>query len=180
MTTLSFTLSPISSITVPKNNIPYSRKCIRCCKKPSESFNNISDNGLAGFPEKKTHINSATKSLPPRPRRIFLIRHGQSEGNVDESVYTKVADPKIALTEKGMAEAEECGKRIREVIEKDGATDWKVYFYVSPYRRSIETLRCLGRAFERERIAGMREEPRLREQDFGKSNFFDEDRHLAL
>ncbi|NDW60502.1 histidine phosphatase family protein, partial [Yangia sp. PrR004] len=49
--------------------------------------------------------------------------------------------------------------------------DWKVYFYVSPYRRTLETLRGMGRAFETNRIAGVREEPRLREQDFG--NFQD-------
>jgi len=82
-------------------------------------------------------------------------------------VYTRVADPKISLTDKGKAEAEAVGRKIREMIEKDGADDWKVYFYVSPYRRTLETLKSLGRAFERSRIAGMREEPRLREQDFG-------------
>lgn len=89
-------------------------------------------------------------------------------GNVDESVYTRVADPKIGLTDKGKAQAEAVGWKIREMIEKDGADDWKVYFYVSPYKRTLETLRNLGRAFERSRIAGMREETRLREQDFGK------------
>ncbi|ONK80512.1 uncharacterized protein A4U43_C01F18620 [Asparagus officinalis] len=52
--------------------------------------------------------------------------------------------------------------------------DWKVYFYVSPYRRTLETLPGLGRAFERERIVGVREEPRLREQDFG--NFQDREK----
>ncbi|KAL6182234.1 hypothetical protein ACLB2K_043657 [Fragaria x ananassa] len=62
---------------------------------------------------------STSRALPPRPRRIILVRHGQSEGNVDESVYTRVSDPKIRLTEKGIADAEECGKRIRETIEKD-------------------------------------------------------------
>lgn len=97
------------------------------------------------------------------------MRHGQSEGNVDESVYTRIADPKIALTEKGKAEAEECGIRIRELIEKDNVPNWKVYFYVSPYRRTLDTLKHLGKAFERSRIAGMREEPRLREQDFGNT-----------
>lgn len=71
------------------------------------------------------------------------------------------------LTEQGIAEAEECGKEIRRMIEGDGADDWKVYFYVSPYRRSLETLRNLAKAFEKTRIAGVREEPRLREQDFG-------------
>ncbi|THU72806.1 hypothetical protein C4D60_Mb04t16060 [Musa balbisiana] len=110
----------------------------------------------------------------PRPRRIILVRHGQSEGNVDESVYTRVPDPKIGLTPKGWRDAEECGLRIRDLVAGDGADDWKVYFYVSPYRRTLETLRGLGKAFERSRIAGVREEPRVREQDFG--NFQDREK----
>ncbi|XP_042025310.1 phosphoglycerate mutase-like protein AT74 isoform X1 [Salvia splendens] len=118
-------------------------------------------------------ICSHEKAKPPRPRRIILVRHGQSQGNVDECVYTRVADPKVMLTEQGIAEAEECGREIRKMIERDGAHDWKAYFYVSPYKRSLETLRNLAKAFERSRIAGVREEPRLREQDFG--NFQDQE-----
>ncbi|KAL6177294.1 hypothetical protein ACLB2K_048820 [Fragaria x ananassa] len=129
-----------------------------------------SGNGFGGLTEKHydhRESDSTSRALPPSPRRIILVRHGQSEGNVDESVYTRVSDPKIRLTERGIADAEECGKRIREMIEKDRVEDWKVYFYVFPYRRTVETLKGSGKAFERSRIAGMREEPRLREQDFG-------------
>uniref|UniRef100_A0A0E0DG75 Uncharacterized protein n=1 Tax=Oryza meridionalis TaxID=40149 RepID=A0A0E0DG75_9ORYZ len=46
-----------------------------------------------------------------------------------------------------------------------GDDDWKVYFY---------TPRGLGHAFEASRIAGVREEPWLQEQDFG--NFQDRDK----
>ncbi|CAM6085285.1 unnamed protein product [Calypogeia fissa] len=109
-----------------------------------------------------------------RPKRIILVRHGQSEGNVDESAYTRIPDSKICLTEDGWKQAILCGKRIREIIEKDKVDDWKVYFYVSPYRRTLQTLRGIGLAFERERIAGVREEPRIREQDFG--NFQDREK----
>ncbi|XP_062030006.1 uncharacterized protein LOC133745857 [Rosa rugosa] len=152
-----------------------------CCASPRDTIEH-SGNGFGGLPEKLySHRKSGTSSStntnkvpPPRPRRIILVRHGQSEGNVDESVYTRVSNPKIRLTEKGMADAEECGKRIKEMIEKRQVHDWKVYFYVSPYRRTVETLKGLGKAFERSRIAGMREEPRLREQDFG--NFQDREK----
>ncbi len=107
-----------------------------------------------------------------RPQRIILVRHGQSEGNVDESAYTCIPDSKIALTEVGWKQAVLCGKKIRKIIESDNVDDWQVYFYVSPYRRTLQTLRGMGMAFERERIAGVREEPRLREQDFGGLLFF--------
>lgn len=97
------------------------------------------------------------------------MRHGESEGNVDESAYTRIPDSKICLTEKGWKQAVKCGKDIRQLIESDQNDDWKVYFYVSPYKRTLQTLRGIGTAFERDRIAGVREEPRLREQDFGES-----------
>ncbi|GJN01143.1 hypothetical protein PR202_ga18383 [Eleusine coracana subsp. coracana] len=111
----------------------------------------------------------------PRPRRIVLVRHGESEGNVDEAAYTRVPDPRIGLTPKGWRDAEDCGRRLRQLFQgsSSDSSDWKVYFYVSPYRRTLETLRGIGHAFESDphRIAGVREEPRLREQDFG--NFQD-------
>lgn len=122
------------------------------------------------FPELRPYCRCQPPAPPPRPRRIVLVRHGQSEGNVDESAYTRVPDPQIGLTAKGWRDAEECGRRVRRLVSSDdqaGGEGWKVYFYVSPYRRTLETLRGLGRAFEAHRIAGVREEPRLREQDFG-------------
>eukprot|EP00246_Nothoceros_aenigmaticus_P003182 TRINITY_DN14152_c0_g1_i1.p1 TRINITY_DN14152_c0_g1~~TRINITY_DN14152_c0_g1_i1.p1 ORF type:complete len:323 (+),score=29.02 TRINITY_DN14152_c0_g1_i1:180-1148(+) len=121
-------------------------------------------------------MDGMAEDLPPvkrRPTRIILVRHGQSEGNVDQSKYTSTADPKICLTEQGLNQSEECGRRIRRMIESTAKEDdWKVYFYVSPYTRTLSTLTGIGRAFERRRILGVREEPRIREQDFG--NFQEE------
>ncbi|GAV76113.1 His_Phos_1 domain-containing protein [Cephalotus follicularis] len=159
------TLSPASPLKLSSQK-PFGAKSIQCCDNAIRTIKH-SNNGHARFPEKELSKRSDTIVRPPRPRRIILVRHGQSEGNVDESVYTRVPDPKIALTDKGKAEAEHCGKIIRKMIENDGVDDWKVYFYVSPYRRTRETLQNLARPFERSRIAGLREEPRLREQDFG-------------
>uniref|UniRef100_A0A0D6QTC8 Phosphoglycerate mutase-like protein AT74H n=1 Tax=Araucaria cunninghamii TaxID=56994 RepID=A0A0D6QTC8_ARACU len=109
-----------------------------------------------------------------RPRRIILVRHGESEGNLDDSMYTRTPDHQIELTKHGMEQAEQCGRKVREIIERDGSPDWRVYFYVSPYRRTLSTLKGVGRAFERDRIIGVREEVRIREQDFG--NFQEEDK----
>ncbi|KAM3688090.1 hypothetical protein ACB098_10G126500 [Castanea mollissima] len=173
MATLSHTLPSASALPIlqPKT---FTSNSIKCCENQRETVK-LSNNGLATFPEKNTLPSSAAATVrPPRPRRIILVRHGQSEGNLDETAYTRIADPKIALTEKGMAEAEECGLEIREMIEQDKIENWKVYFYVSPYRRTLETLKSLARGFERSRIAGMRVEPRLREQDFG--NFQDREK----
>ncbi|KAL8088915.1 hypothetical protein AgCh_038617 [Apium graveolens] len=145
---------------------------IRCSCDDASHDPDGDTNGLASFPNPYNNVLQNSNTIrPPRPRRIILVRHGQSEGNVDEGAYTRVADPNIALTEKGLNEAAKCGQMIKEMIEKDEADDWKVYFYASPYKRARETLRNVGKAFGRSRIVGLREEPRLREQDFG--NFQD-------
>ena len=39
------------------------------------------------------------------PRRIVLVRHGESYGNVDESEYTRTPDSQIRLTRKGHEQA---------------------------------------------------------------------------
>ncbi|KAL9680571.1 hypothetical protein QQ045_018452 [Rhodiola kirilowii] len=179
MAAISLTLSRPGSLRVLSSstaNQPVKCKFrVHCCKgangRPGVELFRTNENGSQSFPWNFPDKELDVKRPPPRPRRIILVRHGESEGNVDEIAYTKVPDPKIALTEKGHIEAEACGKRIREMIDKDGVADWQVYFYVSPYRRTLETLRSLAKAFEKPRIAGVREEPRLREQDFG--NFQD-------
>ena len=43
----------------------------------------------------------------------------------------------------------------------------RVYIYVSPYRRTLETAREICRALDPMKVTGVREEPRIREQDFG-------------
>lgn len=141
--------------------LPPSSPRFRCCE---DSLGRGRAATPSQFPERAL---AATAGAVPRPRRIILVRHGESEGNVDESVYTRVPDPRIGLTARGWQDAEACGVRIRDIVSGDGADDWKVYFYVSPYRRTLETLRGIGLAFKPSRIAGVREEPRLREQDFG-------------
>lgn len=104
------------------------------------------------------------------PKRIVLVRHGESFGNVDESEYTRTPDSQVRLTAIGHEQAESTGRALRELMEADGA-DYKLFFYLSPYRRSKETAIGIAKAFEGRRILGVREEPQLREQDFG--NFQD-------
>src|SRR3712207_9507999 len=87
-----------------------------------------------------------------RPRRIVLVRHGESTGNVDDTVYEREPDHALALTERGWRQAEETGKRLREVLGRE-----RVSVYVSPYRRTHETLRAFHLDPELIRV---REEPR--------------------
>lgn len=113
------------------------------------------------------------------PKRIILMRHGESQGNLDMSAYTTTPDYRIPLTPLGAEQARAAGRGIREAVSEGGrAPGWKVYFYVSPYERTRSTLREIGRAFPKERILGVREECRIREQDFG--NFQVEERMKVI
>lgn len=94
-----------------------------------------------------------------RPQRIVLVRHGESEGNADDTVYEREPDHALRLTETGLRQARETGEGLREQFGEE-----RVSVYISPYRRTHETFRAFGLDPARVRV---REEPRLREQDWG-------------
>lgn len=66
--------------------------------------------------------------------KLILIRHGQSEGNVDSSVYCKVPDHEIELTDLGKLQAEEAGKSLASRLNGDWAT-----IVYSPFKRAKDT-----------------------------------------
>jgi broad specificity phosphatase PhoE len=94
-----------------------------------------------------------------RPRRIVLIRHGESQGNRDDTIYERVPDHALELTATGLRQATEAGERLRGLFG-----DERVQAFVSPYRRTWDTFRALRLD---PRLTAAREEPRLREQDWG-------------
>ena len=40
-----------------------------------------------------------------KPKRLILVRHGESQGNVDQNVYASVPDHALHLTERGWTQA---------------------------------------------------------------------------
>ncbi len=98
-----------------------------------------------------------------KAKRIILIRHAESLGNEDETTYVHTPDWKIGLTDKGQMQASEAGVKLRDLIGPDES----VYFYVSPYVRTQETLRGIKAQLQPQQIWGTREEPRIAEQQFG-------------
>ncbi|KAL3809819.1 hypothetical protein ACHAXA_002389 [Cyclostephanos tholiformis] len=99
-----------------------------------------------------------------RPRRIILLRHGQSIGNVDERAYVTTADWRIPLTDVGVKQAHEAGKNLRELIcEKEAS----VVFYHSPYLRTKQTLDAIMPFFNDKEVVACLEEPRISEQQIG-------------
>ncbi len=98
-----------------------------------------------------------------RPRRILLVRHGESQGNVDDSIYETVPDHALSLTPTGVVQATEAGRRLRAYLGDEPVT-----MYASPYVRTRQTVEALALGVPTEDV---RIEPRLREQDW--ANFQD-------
>lgn len=96
-----------------------------------------------------------------RPKRIILVRHGQSEGNTNKAAYSVTPDSQIALTERGWAQGVVAGLQIRQLVD-----DEPVRFFYSPYLRARQTLLAILQAFDSQTVM-LSAEPRLREQDFG-------------
>lgn len=100
------------------------------------------------------------------PRRIDLIRHGQSAGNVandaahaarSEMLDLSIRDMDVPLSDLGTAQAQALGTWMREV-----SPDWIVS---SPYVRAIDTVRvALAAAGKDQEIS---RDERLREREFG-------------
>ena len=101
------------------------------------------------------------------PDQIFLVRHGESEGNVNGELYKTVPDPKLRLTKKGREQAKIAGERI---LSKVGACTWyqlrepQFRIYCSPWYRTRETAEEIQKAIQG---AQYREDPRICEQQWG-------------
>ena len=93
-----------------------------------------------------------------KPKRIILIRHGESEANIDKAVHAQKPDYTMELTAKGVSQAESAGKELKTLLGNESA-----FFYVSPYWRTRSTFEQIAKNFDHEKI-GFGEEPRLREQ----------------
>ena len=96
-----------------------------------------------------------------KPKRIILIRHGQSEGNVDKAIYGKKPDYALELTELGREQAIMAGKELKAIIGSEPA-----FFYISPLWRTRMTFEGIVASLNQDQFCHI-EEPRLREQDWG-------------
>ena len=102
-----------------------------------------------------------------KPEHIFILRHGQSIGNVNKLVYKTIPDYALELADLGKQQATDAGIRLREIIG-----DSSIQFYVSPFWRTRQTYLGVRKAFVTN-TCNFYEDPRLREQEWG--NCVDED-----
>lgn len=95
------------------------------------------------------------------PRTIILVRHGESEGNADQTVWQRLPDNLLGLTAVGRTQASAIGRRIESILQKGNCRT--VHLVVSPFERTLQTATQLRKAFER-RIVRTDIESRIREQ----------------
>lgn len=99
--------------------------------------------------------------------RIFLIRHGESLGNVDESAYSRLGDHKVPLTDLGIAQAEAAGAFIAQFYARSALADTKLRVWHSPFLRTEQTKDGVIKGLGADRVRDVREDYLLIEQNFG-------------
>src|SRR5690606_9274217 len=78
----------------------------------------------------------ASKTKPPKPTTILLVRHGTTP-TTGQSLPGRA--PGLHLAEQGVRQAERAGERLAELVRVDA-------LYCSPLERTRETAAPIGRA----------------------------------
>lgn len=107
-----------------------------------------------------------------RPKRIILIRHGESHGNIDKSFYHTTQDFALTLSPNGVKQAKQAGLQIQKIIG-----DGLVRVYLSPYYRTRETYQWISESIKAN-INKAVEDPRIREQDWGHLRHPDDNKEI--
>ncbi|HEX2696894.1 MAG TPA: histidine phosphatase family protein [Anaerolineales bacterium] len=102
-----------------------------------------------------------------KPNRILLVRHGQSEANVDRKKSETIQDFALNLTEEGVKQADNAGGEIKTIIGEES-----VHVYLSPYFRTRQTYQHIEKSIK-PNVVKVFEDPRIREQDWGHLRPFD-------
>ena len=94
-----------------------------------------------------------------KPNRIIMLRHAESEGNVNKEIYTTKPDYALNLTDLGKQQSNEAGRKLYGLLGDESCIS-----YVSPFYRTRQTYDCikphLNICYE------FKEDPRLREQEW--------------
>jgi broad specificity phosphatase PhoE len=108
------------------------------------------------------------------PKRLTIIRHGQSEQNAALDLFQddldgvlaeqkKIRDADIKLTDKGIWQAQESGKYLNTTAPFD-------ICFVSPYRRTLQTAQEILKQLDYDLT--VYNDFRLREKEFGRLHGF--------
>lgn len=122
--------------------------------------------------------------------RIFLVRHGLSEANMDKSVNARKPDHAVDLagdpadsdpTENGHAQARIAGEALAGLLIPEGQQERRIRLLVSPYDRTRQTAAGLKHSLDAAGIVyDEREVMELREISFGLYDGLEDDELKAI
>jgi 2,3-bisphosphoglycerate-dependent phosphoglycerate mutase len=99
---------------------------------------------------------------------IFLVRHGESLGNINEQAYRQFGDHNVPLTQWGYRQALAAGRAIAAYLaELPRGQIRQLDVWYSPYMRTRQSKDALLEALPPGLVRSVREDYLLREQDFG-------------
>lgn len=104
----------------------------------------------------------------PKPLKVLLVRHGQSQTNVDKSLHSKIADPDVELTDEGKKQAIEAGQFLIGWLSEHKVK--RLRLYRSDYTRAVQTSDLIIKQFESPLDITVRSDDRIRELEFGYSD----------
>jgi 2,3-bisphosphoglycerate-dependent phosphoglycerate mutase len=100
--------------------------------------------------------------------RIFLVRHGESLGNLDGKAYRQFGDHNVPLSEWGYRQALAAGAAIAACLARaPDAGRQKLRIWYSPFLRTRQSKDALLEILPTAIVGDVREDYLLREQDFG-------------
>lgn len=102
---------------------------------------------------------------------IYLIRHGESEANLNLDLYQNQHDATIKLTDKGIKQAIETGQFLNEQMRLQSNGSYR--FYSSCYDRAIETMDTIISQLDpvnRPMPQDIKHDIRIRECEFGDAD----------
>lgn len=81
-------------------------------------------------------LRKLTNIIMNHTKRLFLVRHGTSEGNVNKQVYFEKLDCDVELTPKGQGDAANASDKIHELLANNMGN---INIFHSTYKRATQT-----------------------------------------
>jgi 2,3-bisphosphoglycerate-dependent phosphoglycerate mutase len=102
--------------------------------------------------------------MPPPPIRIYLVRHGQSEANLDQTVNARLPDHRVELSPEGHRQAAAAGEYLAGALPREA----RIRILCSPYVRTRQTSAAIEQALTAAALSyDQREAVELREIAYG-------------
>lgn len=108
-----------------------------------------------------------------KPLQVYLIRHGQSEGNLNTQVYYDKNDCDIELTSFGHEQSLAAGAELATLISHPNPR-----IICSPYVRAKQTASNIYSVLAQDSVPSLEEDVLVREREWGSLRTVVDNRHL--